>query len=213
MRGPAGEPGRFAALLAAEGVVERCELRSPVGFLALHGGLEKGTAELAAEAARRCGGSLYAVVQPDELRHHVPSHRCSPDESERFAAFCAHVDVAVSLHGYGGVRDSDQRWTTIAVGGLDRRLAAELAARLRTGLADYLVLDDLEAIPAAYRGVHPTNPVNGFRRGGVQLELPPRVRGHSPMWAGHDFELAPFVPHGEALLAVLVAWAAQFSFA
>ncbi len=211
MRETVGERGRFAAFLAADGVVERCELRSAVGFFALHGGLEKGTAELAAEAARRCGASLYTVVQPETLHHHVPSHCCRPEESDRFAAFCAHVDVAVSLHGYGGIRDSDQRWTTIAVGGVDRELAVELATRLRAGLFDYEVVDDLDDIPPAYRGVHPANPVNRLRRGGVQLELPPRVRGHSPVWARHDFEREPFVPHGEALLTVLSAWAAQFA--
>jgi phage replication-related protein YjqB (UPF0714/DUF867 family) len=30
------------------------------------------------------------------------------------------------------------------------------------------------------RGVHPDNPVNRVRGGGVQLELSPRVRGISP---------------------------------
>ena len=52
--------------------------RSPVGFLALHGGLEPGTAEIAGEAARRSGTSWYTIVQPDDLKHHVPSHENDP---------------------------------------------------------------------------------------------------------------------------------------
>jgi phage replication-related protein YjqB (UPF0714/DUF867 family) len=40
------------------------------------------------------------------------------------------------------------------------------------------VITDLAAIPRELRGLHPDNPVNRVR--GVQLELPPRVRGLSP---------------------------------
>ena len=45
----------FAELLAHPDVVEELVLRSPVGFLALHGGLEPGTAEIARDGgpARR----------------------------------------------------------------------------------------------------------------------------------------------------------------
>lgn len=196
-------------LLAHDGVAEHCELAGPVGFLALHGGLEAGTYELAREAAGRTDGSLYAVVQPGDLRWHVPSNRYALDQSDALAAFCAHVDIAVSLHGYGGLRGSDERWLTIIVGGGSRPHATSLAARLRDRLGGYTILDDLSRIPPAYRGVHVDNPVNRARRGGVQLELPPRVRGQSPVWDGHDFGAAPFVPHGEALLDGLVAFAAS----
>ena len=51
-------------LLATSGVDERFVARSRVGFCALHGGLEEGTAEIAGEAAERAGASFYAVVQP-----------------------------------------------------------------------------------------------------------------------------------------------------
>ena len=42
------------------------------------------------------------------------------------------------------------------------------------------MLDDLDAIPSELRGLHRRNPVNLPRGGGVQLELPPRVRGTAP---------------------------------
>jgi phage replication-related protein YjqB (UPF0714/DUF867 family) len=44
----------FDELLRHPGVVEEWELRSPFGFLAIHGGsLERGTAEVAADAAEQ----------------------------------------------------------------------------------------------------------------------------------------------------------------
>src|SRR3954471_7563240 len=105
-------------LLATAGVVEHCVLRSArVGFLSLHGGLEATTFEIASEAARRSGASLYAVVQPEDLRWHVPSQCFDPSESAQLDAFCAHVTTAISLHGYGGLVASDDRWTTVVIGG------------------------------------------------------------------------------------------------
>lgn len=194
----------LADLLATDGVIEHCELRSPVGFMALHGGLEAGTFEIAREAAARADASLYAVVQPEGLSWHVPSYRYAVEASERLAAFCAHVDVAVSLHGYGGLRGSDERWFTILVGGGGRAHAEVVGAALREQLPEYVILDDLDEIPFHYRGVHSHNPVNRVRGGGVQIELPPRVRGNSPIWADHDFDREPWVPHTAALLDALV---------
>jgi phage replication-related protein YjqB (UPF0714/DUF867 family) len=184
-------------------VEERCVLRSNFGFLALHGGLEQATAELATAAAASAGASLYAVVQPDDLRWHVPSNRFELAASPLLAGFCAHVDFVVSLHGYGGLRGSDDRWTTVLVGGGDRRLAALVGGRLRAALPQYTWLDDLERIPSHLRGVHPDNPVNRTRAGGVQLELPPRVRGFGRFWA--DFAGPGLPPHTARFLAELVA--------
>jgi phage replication-related protein YjqB (UPF0714/DUF867 family) len=195
----------LADLLATDGVTEHCELRSTVGFMALHGGLEANTWEIAAEAATRCGASLYGVVQPERLTWHVPSKLYALDQSARLAAFCEHVEVVISLHGYGGVRDSEQRWLTICVGGGGRVEAGLVGAELRERLPDYVVLDQLADIPVQYRGVHPDNPVNRVRRAGVQIELPPRVRGTSPVWADHPFDREPWVPHTAALLDALVA--------
>ncbi len=162
----------FAELLSQPGVAEHVRLASPVGFLALHGGLEPGTAELAETAATASGGSLYVLLQPDHLRWHVPAHEMTPDVAPSLSAFLEHVDVVVSLHGYGG-RD---RGAAVLVGGADRARAAAVGVRLRVALPDYEVIDDLERIPAELRGVHPCNPVNLSRGGGVQLELPHRVR-------------------------------------
>jgi phage replication-related protein YjqB (UPF0714/DUF867 family) len=198
----------FADLLATEGVVEVCELRAArIGFLALHGGLEATTYEIARGAASESGASLYAVVQPDGLRWHVPSHRYETTWSESLAAFCAHVDVAVSLHGYGGLRDAATRWTTVLLGGSNRETAGALAAALRAALPEYDWIDDLERIPSEYRGLHPTNPVNATRAGGVQLELPPRIRGTSPIWEGVARDDRGFVPHTATLVATLARFA------
>lgn len=164
------------SLLAFPGVEEYCELRSRFGFLALHGGLEAGTAELADAAAHAGGASLYAVVQPDDLRWHVPSHYYDPSLSPGLRDFLEHVEIVVSVHGFGGLRGADDRWTTALLGGANRDLAHALASALRDALPNYRWIDDVEVIPPQLRGVHPGNPVNRPRLGGVQLELPPRVR-------------------------------------
>ena len=167
-------------LLATDGVEEHVVARSRVGLCALHGGLEQGTAEIARAAASDAGASYYAVVQPDDLHWHVPSHRYDPALSGGLRAFLAGIEVVISVHGFGGVRDADDRWTTALLGGTNRELATELAAALSRALPQYRWISDLDAIPRHLRGLHPANPVNRVRRGGVQLELPPRVRRAGP---------------------------------
>jgi phage replication-related protein YjqB (UPF0714/DUF867 family) len=170
-------------LLATPGVEERFVRGSRVGVCALHGGLEQGTAEIALAAAEASGSSYYAVVQPGDLRWHVPSHRYDPALSDGLRAFLAGIDVVISVHGFGGVRDADDRWTTALLGGTNRELAAELGAVLTAALPEYRWIADLDGIPSHLRGLHPANPVNRVTHGGVQLELPPRVRR-----AGADYD-------------------------
>lgn len=200
--------GRFAELLAHDGVEEDLELRSTFGFLAFHGGtLEVGTDLVAARAAELAGASLYAVRQPAGLRWHVPSTEFTPDDSPALAAFLDHVDVTVALHGYG----RDGMWTTMLLGGRNRPLAAHVADHLRVGMPDYEIVDTLEAIPRELRGVHVDNPVNRCRGAGVQVELPPRVRSRTPYWA-QLLDDEP-IPHIElaatALAAAALAWPAE----
>jgi phage replication-related protein YjqB (UPF0714/DUF867 family) len=192
----------FAELLASPGVEERVELRSRVGFLALHGGLEGATAEIAEAAARRAGASSYTVVQPADLAWHVPSHRFDPEASPRLRKVLSHCDVVISLHGYGRAG----LWTALLLGGGDRKLATRLATRLRQGLPAYDVIDDVEAIPSDLRGLDHRNPVNRARGGGVQVELPPRVRGMGPHW--DSFGGNGFTPHTNALVTALAVFAA-----
>jgi phage replication-related protein YjqB (UPF0714/DUF867 family) len=167
-------------LLATPGVEERFVRGSRVGVCALHGGLEQGTAEIAEAAAVGAGASFYAVVQPDDLRWHVPSHRYDPALSDGLRDFLSAIDVVISVHGFRGVRDADDRWTTALLGGTNRELAVALAATLTGALPQYRWIADLDAMPQHLRGLHPANPVNRVTRGGVQLELPPRVRRAGP---------------------------------
>ena len=192
--------GRFAELLDHEGVEEDLELRSRFGFMAFHGGnLEAGTDLIARAAAAQSESSLYAVRQPVGLRWHIPSIEVTPDDSPSLARFLDHVDVVVAVHGFG----RQGLWTTLLLGGSHRPLATHLAHHLRASLDGYAVVDDLEEIPRELRGVHRDNPVNRCRDGGVQLELPPRVRSHGPFWA----HLPPGepIPHTADLVAGLVA--------
>ncbi len=193
--------GRFADLLAHDGVEEDLELRSTFGLMAFHGGnLEEGTDLIASAVAEQAGASLYAVRQPADLRWHLPSIEVGPADSPALATFLEHVDVAVAVHGYG----RDGMWTTLLLGGRHRTLAAHLGTHLRATLPGYEVIDQLEQIPSDLRGVHRANPVNLPRDGGVQLELPPRTRSRTvPMW--RDLPDTQPVPHQLDLIAGLVA--------
>ena len=191
----------FDQLLAHPGVVEISTLRpSPVGFMAFHGGsLEQVTDDVAVAAAERSGASVYAVVQPPDFRWHVPSALVDPVHSPVLSAFLANVEVAIAVHGFG----RNGMFTHLLLGGSNRSLAAHVGVSLRRGLPDYDVVDDLDAIPRELRGLHPDNPVNRPRHGGVQLELPPRVRGLGPFWKDRDG--TGRAPHTESLIDALAA--------
>lgn len=189
----------FANLLAAPGVTEVVELRGSLGFMAYHGGaLEAMTDVIAAAAAERSGASLYAVIQPEGMRDHLASTKVRPAESAALGGFIDHVDTVITVHGFG------QRglFGSLLLGGTNRVLADHVGETLRRWLPAYDVRTDLDGIPTNLRGQHPDNPVNLPRQAGVQIELPPRVRGSSPMW--WDWEGPGLTPHTEALIDGLV---------
>ena len=191
------EPGEvdLAELLTMPGVREECILRSNVGFMALHGGSQdRGTAEMAKRAAERAGASYYAIVQPPGLRVHLTSRLHNPDHSASLQAFLQHVDIAISVHGFG--REGFALWFDadrgliiepygpavqgrqteplrgIILGGLNAQLL-DSARRLFHGrFAGYHVADERIRL-----GFHPDNPVNLPSARGVQIELPPGLRG------------------------------------
>ncbi len=168
-------PQSLSALLSDPGVSEFSRLRSRFGFLAIHGGgLEQMTDQIAERAAVKAEASVYLLRHPDRYPHHLPSAQFDPAESPRLAEFLDHVDVAVSLHGYGRIGRSTQ----LLAGGRNRELATHLARHIQ--LPGYQVVTDLDAMPRELRGLHPNNPVNRVRDGGTQLELSVRVRGLSP---------------------------------
>jgi phage replication-related protein YjqB (UPF0714/DUF867 family) len=192
-------PRDLRDLLDHPGVEEVLEVRGRFGFMAFHGGsLEERTDLVARTAAERAGASYYGVHQPAGLRQHVPSHRFTGDQSQSLAEFLDHVDVVITVHGYG----RRGLFTTMLLGGGNRDLAAHVAPHLRRALPAYLVEDNIEQIPKELRGLHPKNPVNAPRNGGVQLELPLRVRGTSPLW--WDWEGPHPTPHTAALIDGLV---------
>ena len=153
------------------------EVRSRFGFMAFHGGhLEAVTDVVADRAARQAGASYYGVLHPKGLDLHLPSTHFRPEGSPTLASFLAHVDVVVTVHGYG----RRGLWTSLLAGGRNRVLAAHLRDQLAPALPGYDIITDMEQIPAGLRGQHVDNPVNRPPNAGVQLELPPRVRGESP---------------------------------
>lgn len=173
-------------------------LRSTVGFMALHGGSQdRGTDSLARRAAARTGASYYAIVQAPWSRVHIPSHRLDPEGSPILQRFLAHVTVAISVHGFG--REGFALWldsarglviepygpsrkdgqsgpiTGMIVGGQNARLVERTRAVLAGRFAGYRVAD-----PRVRLGYHRANPVNLPRAAGVQIELPPGLRGIGP---------------------------------
>ena len=195
----------FAELLATPGVDEVCQLRSRFGFMAYHGGsLEEMTDVIARAAAERSGASYYGVHQPKGLEWHIPSTKVSPTASPVLAEFLEHVDIVITVHGFG----RRGYFTTLLLGGQNRDLADHVGAALRTRLPAYEIATDLERIPNELRGLHARNPVNLPRRQGVQIELPPRVRGTTPMF--WDWEGPALAPHTASLVDGLVDAAATW---
>lgn len=197
----------FAELLAHPGVEEVVCRRGRLGFMAYHGGgLEEMTDVIAQAAAERSGASYYGVHQPPGLEWHIPSTQVSPSDSRPLAEFLNHVEVVITVHGYGRAGF----FTTLLLGGQNRPLAHHVAAHLREALPAYTITTDLEQIPAPLRGLYPRNPVNLPPQRGVQIELPPRVRGSSPLW--WDWEGPGLTPHTEALVDALAAAARTCGF-
>jgi len=195
----------FRDLLSSPGVREVSRLEGRVGFMAYHGGsLEHYTDVIADEAAALSGASYYGVLQPPDLQVHIPSHRVSRHESDTLHEFIEHVDMVITIHGYG----RHGMWTTLLLGGQNRELAHHVAGHLARTLPDYTLVTDLDLMPRELRGLHHANPVNVPRGKGVQIELPPRVRGSSPIWK--DWTGPGHVPHTVSLIDGLAAAAAAW---
>jgi len=189
----------LSELLAYDNVSEECELRSSFGFMAFHGGeLEEMTDIIASRAAERAGASYYGIQLPDNLEWHIPSHKVTADQSPQLASFLSHVNIVVTVHGFGRAGF----FTSLLLGGRNRKLASHLGSSLRDHLPAYTIIDDIEGIPVNLRGLHQNNPVNVVEHSDVQLELPPRVRGSSPLW--WDWEGPGLTPHTERLIDALV---------
>jgi phage replication-related protein YjqB (UPF0714/DUF867 family) len=163
--------------------------------MALHGGSQdRGTDQLASGAAEQSAASYYAIVQPSGLRVHLTSRLHNPDHSEALRTFLQHVEIAISVHGFG--REGFSLWVDpergpvieaygpalqgtqtgplrgIIVGGRNRDLL-DIARRLfHDRFAGFHVADELVRL-----GFHPDNPVNLPSKHGVQIELPPGLRG------------------------------------
>lgn len=196
----------FATLLAQPGVQEVSELRGRVGFMAYHGGaLEAMTDVIARRAAELADASCYSVIQPPGMRDHLSSIKVSPDESDALATFIEHVDIVITVHGFG----RRGLFGSLLLGGGNRPFAEHVGAALRRTLPAYDIRTEIDTIPQPLRGLHPANPVNLPRNGGVQIELPPRVRGSSPLW--WDWEGPGLTPHTESLIDGLTAAATTWT--
>jgi phage replication-related protein YjqB (UPF0714/DUF867 family) len=209
----------LAELLSLPGTTEELTLRSAVGFMALHGGSQdRGTDRLARAAAERSGASFYGIVQAPWSRVHLTSRRHDPAHSDALRQFLDHVKIAISVHGYG--RDSfalrlepqgslviepygppmmqGQRGPlrSVILGGLHE----ELLAASRDLFEDRI--DGYQVGRGSLRlGFHPKNPVNLPVHRGVQIELPPGLRGIGPFGDRPSAEDSPLT---DAVIDALV---------
>ncbi|MEV7436722.1 poly-gamma-glutamate hydrolase family protein [Streptomyces griseoviridis] len=164
--------------LQIAGVPMRAELTpgGPVGVLALHASNEGGTAELARIVAESTGATCLVFTQPGTSPVHVPSPEMAVAHCAALREFLARVEITVSLHGH--LRRTAPR--SLFLGGANRQAAHRLAAGLGVLRPEFDPVTDLDAIPRALRGLHPRNPVNLARDGGVQVELPLAARTVTP---------------------------------
>jgi phage replication-related protein YjqB (UPF0714/DUF867 family) len=206
----------LAELLSLPGVREISELRSAVGLMALHGGSQdRGTHEIASRTAERTGASYYAILQPSGVRVHLTSRRHNPDDSDRLRAFLEHVEIAISVHGFG--RDSFALKVDLAGGVVIEPYGPALLGRQSGPLRGIIVGGrNTELLDVARRLLHdrftgyhvaderirlgfdPNNPVNLPSSHGVQIELPPGLRGIG------DFG-DQVVPRGDGIVTEVIA--------
>ena len=143
-------------------------------------GSSRRTAEIAGAAARRSGTSWYVIVQPDDLKRHVPSHEHDPADAPLLAGVPRprrRGDLGARLLGSRRPpRRAAGRWRRpragVGVGRSPAGRAARLPGRRRA-----------RRHPAAAAGLDPRNPVNRAPRG-VQVELPHPVRAIGPYGRG-----------------------------
>ena len=171
-----------------------------IGFMAYHGGgLEEMTEVIAMRAAERSGTSYYGVHQPKGMERHIPSIEVSPESSTHLKNFINHVHTVITIHGFG----RQGYYSSLLLGGQHRTFAQHVGSHLRTHLPAYKVITEIDEIPKELRGLHPRNPVNLPAGTGVQIELPPRVRGTTPLF--WDWEGPSLPPHTESLINGLVS--------
>jgi phage replication-related protein YjqB (UPF0714/DUF867 family) len=124
----------------------------------------------------------------------LSSRRHNPDDSDRLRAFLQHVEIAISVHGFGrdgfaltadpvggviiepygpallGRQSGPLRG--IIVGGRHTELLDVARRLLHDRFTGYHVADERVRL-----GFHPNNPVNLPSSHGIQVELPPGLRG------------------------------------
>jgi hypothetical protein len=114
------------------------------------------------------------------MRHHVPSTQIRPEASEALARFLRHIDVVVTIHGYG----RRGFFTSLLLGGRNRALADHVAAHLRPKLPAYDIVTELERIPPDLRGMHADKPGEPADRRRCADRAPAACSGFEPVVVG-----------------------------
>ena len=132
------------------------EERGRFGFMAFHGGsLEEMTDIIARAAAEQAGRVLLrrAPAQGPPVAPAVAPRSTRPCP-HALARFLDHVDVVVTIHGFG----REGYWATLLLGGQNRELADHVGGHLRRGPAGLRDRHRPRAGAAAAAGPAPPQP-------------------------------------------------------
>ncbi len=156
------------------GFVEYARFAGGVAVLAVHGGgIEPGTEELAEYAAAETGCSLYVFsgrLEKGNSRLRRMSRSLFREEDSLRSRVIGQANAVISIHGHG--RDANEIYAVGASEVLKGMFVELMAQRLPA----FPVVTDPAKIPKGLAGLHPDNVVNLPAGGGLQLELPARLR-------------------------------------
>lgn len=161
------------SLLKREDVKEYSRIKSPIAILALHGGgIEPGTEQIARFISENTTSSLYvfsARRYQGNYELHIKSTEISPKQSEQLTRVVQACKTGISIHGHN--RNTD----TVFISGTNQDLLNVITSSIKQVLGDRYRLDTKD-VPLDLNCSDPSNVLNKFPLGGVQIELPPTLR-------------------------------------
>jgi len=149
-----------------------------IAVLAYHAKTEEGTGDVAEDISKNSNASLYVFEGK-----RVPSTKITPTNSEDLNRMVQEKRTAVSMHAYhkqGNYEKQGKKYDykdTVFVSGQNSELAKKIATELEDSLGhEYHIETNPDYIPAHLKGMSKHNIANKFKEGGVQVEMPRKLR-------------------------------------
>ena len=141
-----------------------------IAVLAYHAKTEAGTAEIAEAVHEKSPSSMYVFKG-----NRVASTKVTHTHSDKLKSLVKEAETAVSVHGYKNKKGVDNN--VIYVSGQHGKLSSKIAKELQKNFGDnYHIETNPDYIPKHLQGKSDYNIVNKFEKGGVQIELPEKLR-------------------------------------